>query len=96
LLCEVGVVGLLSFVCAMLFYVVLLIKIIGRSEKYLELRKYSVAALAALIFYLVTCLTDNSFDYVLQLGLYVFSFIGLSFNLYKLVLNADNHQNFLS
>lgn len=83
LLCEVGIIGLFLFVLAMLHYLAMLMIVFRRSAKDNSdearfKRKYSCLAIAGLIFYLVTMATDNTIDYVMNLGLYVFFFIGFA------------------
>jgi len=77
LLAEVGVVGLVLFVIAMLVYLHRLIETCRRMPKS-DAGKYALAALGSLVAYLVFIATDNGFDYVNGFGMYVFALVGMS------------------
>ncbi len=77
LLCEVGSVGLLLFVVAMTWYGWRAARGASRAADP-QLRRYHWAAVGAVACYLVYIATDNGFDYVNQLGIYVFALVGLS------------------
>ena len=76
ILCETGIFGLMLFVFLLAYYGLYLLKVIKQNG---VAKKYAVLSLSLLIFYTVTLSTDNSLDYVRQLGNYVFSFIGITF-----------------
>lgn len=74
LLCEVGLIGLVLFLIAMGVYLARLRFLAATTPE----RKYALAAMGALIGYMLYMATDNSFDYVNQFGAYVFALIALS------------------
>jgi O-antigen ligase len=75
ILSEVGIVGLFLFVLAIFRYIKYLIIIYHENN---IIMKYPLAAIGAITSYLVFFATDNGIDYVLQLGIYVFTLIGMS------------------
>jgi O-antigen ligase len=77
LLAEVGVVGLLLFLAAMLVYLVRLARIYRGAPRSASGR-YALAGIGGLVTYLVFMATDNAFDYVNGFGLYVFCLVGMS------------------
>ncbi len=82
LLCEVGILGLFLYLFAMATYIAKTIKIYLRlssqnNKSSILTKKYAALSTSALVFYLITMATDNSFDYVMYLGLYVFSFLAI-------------------
>lgn len=90
IICEVGILGLSLFLIAIMQYAVMLINVLKKfrtvhNPKGLIKIKYSALSLSALCFYMITFCTDNSIDYIMQLGLYVFLFIGFA-------LGRDNEK----
>lgn len=77
LLAEVGIIGTVLFLAAMLIYGIKMIRIY-REMPATEAGRYALAAVAALAAYLVVMATDNAFDYVNLFGIYVFSFVAMS------------------
>lgn len=77
LLSEVGVVGLLLFLAAMLVYLVRLARI-HRGAPRSASGRYALAGIGGLVTYLAFMATDNAFDYVNGFGLYVFCLVGMS------------------
>lgn len=76
LLAEVGIVGLVIFITAMLVYLFRALSNI-RNDGTIQEKSYSLAAVGAVITYLIFLATDNGFDYVSQFGLYVFALIAM-------------------
>ncbi len=77
LLSEVGLIGLALFVLAALAYVWRLVRIYRRARAP-ETSTYALAAVGALVAYLIFIATDNGFDYVTGFGIYVFGLIGMA------------------
>lgn len=77
LLAEVGIIGTFLFLLAMIAYLYRMIRTY-RETPQSEAGRYALAGTAALAAYLVVMATDNAFDYVNLLGIYVFSFIAMS------------------
>jgi len=75
LLCEVGVIGLCLFAIAMFAYLLRLKSYLAAPVSPAE-RTAALAAMGALIAYLLFYSTDNGIDYVSQFGIYVFALIG--------------------
>jgi len=92
LLCEVGIIGLILFILAMLAYLHTLSRVFIRSTLTLglssEARHYSVVGISSFVFYLITLATDNSIDYVTALGIFVFSSVGLTVCAYSQEQNS--------
>ncbi|MES1191660.1 MAG: O-antigen ligase family protein [Steroidobacter sp.] len=86
LMCEMGVIGLLLFAIAMMFYLIKL-SVRGRDGNGL-INSYTLAALGSLIAYLIYCATDNGFDYVSQFGAYVFGLVAMAFKEHQLTSPA--------
>jgi hypothetical protein len=74
LLCEVGIVGLTLYLLAMAGYAIGL----TRQLRGYRLSPYPLAALAALLCYMIYMSTDNAFDYVNQFGCYAFALVALA------------------
>lgn len=77
LLAEVGIMGLVLFIIAILAYAVRLVHT-WRVSPHSEAGKYALAAMGGLAAYLVYMATGNPFDYVNAFGIYIFSLIGMS------------------
>lgn len=77
LLAEVGVVGLALFVVAVVMYFHRLVDTYRRAPTS-DAGKYALAALGALVAYLIFMATDNAFDYVSGFGIYVFALVAMS------------------
>jgi O-antigen ligase len=77
LLSEVGAVGLLLFLAAMLVYLIRLARTY-RAAPNTASGRYALAGIGGLVAYLVFMATDNAFDYVNGFGLYVFCLVGMS------------------
>jgi O-antigen ligase len=77
LLSEVGVVGISLFALTALAYLWRLLRIYRRSHE-IDTARYALAALGALVAYLIFIATDNGFDYVTGFGIYVFALIGMA------------------
>jgi O-antigen ligase len=77
LLSEVGIVGMVLFSAAALAYLWRLGRIYRRARDK-ETERYALAAIGALVAYLVYIATDNGFDYVSGFGIYVFALIGMA------------------
>jgi O-antigen ligase len=97
LLAEVGLVGLLLFILACCAYAVRLIRAYRSHPQSLS-GKYAVAGLGGLIAYVIFMATDNAFEVVNQLGIYVFGFIAMSEKARQLELlevdqSRDNHSD---
>jgi hypothetical protein len=86
LLCEVGIVGLVFFALAMIAYMLS----IAHVYKATRSSPYPLAALAALLCYLIYMTTDNAFDYVIQFGSYVFAIVALAIKAQELSVPADS------
>lgn len=78
LLCEMGLLGLCLFVVVVMTYLVSLSRG-ALSVDSVDARRYSLAAIGAIIGYIGYMATDNSFDYVNQFGAYVFSLVAMAF-----------------
>jgi hypothetical protein len=76
-LCEVGVVGLVLFALAGLQYLATLFRLSTAATGNVD-RTYALAAAGAVLAYLMYMATDNSFDYVNQLGAYVFALVAMA------------------
>ena len=89
IICETGIIGLTLFLFMLLFYIIwLLFLIIKKSDA----KENAILALSLLLFYMITMLTDNSLDYISQIGNYVFTAIALTSAKLKL---RDSKQGFL-
>ncbi len=77
MLCEVGLIGLALFVVTALVYLFRLARQV-RAAADPKTRLPPLAALGALVTYLVYFSTDNGIDYVSQLGIYVFALIAIA------------------
>jgi O-antigen ligase len=77
LLSEVGLIGLTLFALAALAYGWRLVRIYRRARAP-ETSTYALAAVGALVAYLIFIATDNGFDYVTGFGIYVFCLIGMA------------------
>jgi hypothetical protein len=77
LLSEVGIVGIVLFAVAALAYLWRLGGIYRRAPDR-ETERCALAAIGALVAYLVYIATDNGFDYVNGFGIYVFALIGMA------------------
>jgi O-antigen ligase len=77
LLSEVGLIGLSLFALAAVAYLWRLVRI-HRQTHSPDTSKYALAAVGALVAYLIFIATDNGFDYVTGFGIYVFSLIGMA------------------
>lgn len=77
LLSEVGICGAVLFGVAGVAYLVRLGRIYGRAQLP-ETRRYALAAIGALVGYLIYIATDNGFDYVTGFSIYVFALIGMA------------------
>lgn len=77
LLAEVGTLGALLMGIAVTVYMVRLAKIY-RTAQTLEGRSYALAAMGALVVYVIFMATDNAIDYVTSCGIFVFALIGMS------------------
>jgi hypothetical protein len=77
LLSEVGLAGVALFAVAMLAYLACLIRTYRRARS-TDTARYALAAIGALVAYLIYIATDNGFDYVTGFGIYVFALIGMS------------------
>lgn len=77
LLAEVGILGVALLTVAVMAYMVRLVQTF-RAATTSEGRAYSLAALGALVVYLVFMATDNAIDYVTSCGIFVFALIGMS------------------
>lgn len=97
LLAEVGLAGLLLFILACCAYAVRLIRTYRSHPQSLS-GKYAVAGLGGLIAYVIFMATDNAFETVNQLGIYVFGFIAMSekarqLELLEVVQARGNHSD---
>jgi O-antigen ligase len=89
LLCEVGLIGLFLFLLTIFKYSFLTLR--GCYKKNTNVvRKYSCLSLSCILFYVITLATDNSFDYILAIQVYVFCFIYLSLLSQKLAINQHD------
>ncbi len=105
LLSEVGVLGLVLFVIAALTYLGRLASIYQHARES-DTARYALAAVGALVAYLIYIATDNGFDYVTGFGMYVFSLIGMAekarelddtaASVQSLALEAQDHSSPLS
>jgi len=77
LLAEVGLFGLFLFAVAAFSYIFRLVDTCRNAPEPMA-RKYALAALGAFVGYLIFMATDNAFDYVNGLGIYVFGLIAMS------------------
>jgi O-antigen ligase len=77
LLSEVGVVGITLFALAAFAYLGRLLRTFRRGRED-DTRRYALAALGALVAYLIFLATDNGFDYVTGFSIYVFSLIAMA------------------
>lgn len=77
LLCELGIAGLVLFALAAIVYVGWLARRVRQSRGSVS-RSAALAAIGSLIAYLVFMTTDNGFDYVGQLGIYVFALVAVA------------------
>lgn len=77
LLSEVGIFGLTLFAVAALVYLLRLLNTY-RQAPHSDAGRYALAALGGLVGYLIFMATDNAFDYVNGVGIYVFSLIAMS------------------
>jgi O-antigen ligase len=77
LVSEVGLIGLVLFALAALAYLWRLARIYRRARAP-ETATYALAAVGALMAYLIFIATDNGFDYVTGFGIYVFGLIGMA------------------
>jgi O-antigen ligase len=77
LLCEVGLLGLTLFLLALASY---LWRMRGNWRRAASpgSRLSGLAAMGGIICYAVYCATDNSFDYVVQFGIYVFGMVAIA------------------
>jgi O-antigen ligase len=77
LLCEVGIVGLLLFVLALISYFWRLRTYASKFSRDSQ-RIPALAAIGSLVTYAIYCSTDNAFDYVSQFGIYVFGLVAIA------------------
>jgi hypothetical protein len=77
LLAEVGIVGVSLLVIAVVAYMVRLAQTFHAATTR-EGKVYSLAALGALVVYLIFMATDNAIDYVTSCGIFVFALIAMS------------------
>ena len=77
LLSEVGLCGIALFALTALAYLWRLLRIYRGSDDPSTVR-YALAAIGALLVYLIFIATDNGFDYVTGFGIYVFSLIAMA------------------
>ena len=88
LLSEVGVLGLGLFLVTILVYLAQLINTF-RSSSNAETKKYALAGIGGVVAYVIFMATDNAFDYVTQLGIYVFSMVAMGEKSRELELVAE-------
>ena len=77
LLAEVGILGVSLLTVAVVAYMVRLAQTY-RTATTREGKAYSLAALGALVVYLIFMATDNAIDYVTSCGIFVFALIAMS------------------
>jgi O-antigen ligase len=77
LLAEVGILGVSLLAVAVVAYMVRLVQTF-RAATTREGKVYSLAALGALVVYIIFMATDNAIDYVASCGIFVFALIGMS------------------
>ena len=95
LLAEVGTVGLVVFVTAMLVYLFRALEN-ARNGDAPQGKIYSLAAVGAIVTYLIFLATDNGFDYVNQFGIYVFALIAMSEKARELRLSSAGEIQLLN
>jgi hypothetical protein len=77
LLAEVGIIGVSLLAIAAVAYMVRLARTYSAASTR-EGKAYSLAALGALVVYIIFMATDNAIDYVTSCGIVVFALIGMS------------------
>jgi O-antigen ligase len=78
ILSDTGLVGLCLYLLSILQFYARLVGLYLRSKDP-DVQKYTAMALAGLTFYLITLATDNSFNYISEFGLYIFTFMAFAF-----------------
>jgi hypothetical protein len=89
LLSEVGLLGLGLFLVTILVYLTQLINTFQSSSN-AETKKYALAGIGGIVAYVIFMATDNAFDYVTQLGIYVFSMVAMGEKSRELELAAQS------
>ena len=92
LLSEVGLLGLALFIVTILVYLSQLINTF-RSSSNAETKKYALAGIGGIVVYVIFMATDNAFDYVTQLGIYVFSMVAMGEKSRELELAAGSEMS---
>jgi hypothetical protein len=86
---DLGFVGLIIYLLTFISFLYFLIRV-NRSYLTKRDKKWGAIAFSAVIFYMITLLTDNSINYALDFGLYVYSFVGFAWVHYE---NERNRQS---
>ena len=88
---DLGVVGVLLYLSGFLQIILNLLKVTKNND---VSKMYAAIAMGGVGFYLITLFTDNSFNYVTELGNYVFAFIGLavSANTHLSKIDEEKHD----
>ena len=79
---DLGIIGLVLFLLFLTSLGVRLLNIHNAQNNKNE-RKWTSLGISALIFYSITLFTDNSLNYFVDFGIYVFCFVGFVFALYR-------------
>jgi hypothetical protein len=88
LLCDLGVGGLLLYLAAML-QMFLRVRRAGSAARDDRTWKFASVAMAALVYYAITMVTDNSLNYVTEFGMYVFSFAAFALASSEIARSAE-------
>lgn len=92
---DLGLLGLVLYLIVFFTFASKLLRIYQCSTDSAT-RKYCSIAIALLLFYAITLLTDNSLNYISELGLYVYAFIGFAIIHGRNKLESDSFNHLIT